>query len=259
MKTKIFFALVILATFCCCSSDSTVESRDFGVTVNANGKMLSETHEKLATLFGGNSEDSLAVFQTRANLTTNSDFEELDDEQLEAKAQEIFSPYVQDGITIRDEVIKCANAGTRNVSPEEMQNFENLDEVSLAGLAYYMSILTVVEKQEPLTIDGEPLRLTSADLKDCLSLSLGLDALSNGLYNYISGTYSLITARTAFAIGLGLAQRTFGWITLAHCTYEFLKCIKKHGCVYSIQYPDSLGKMKTSDKMKTGDDITVDP
>lgn len=160
MKTKIFFALVILAALCCCSSDSTVESHDFGVTVNTNGKMLSETYQKLDSLLGGNSEDSLAVYKTRANLTTNSDFEELDDEQMEAKAKKAFSPYVQDGIAIRDEVIGCASAGTLNVSPEEMRDFENLDETSLAGLAYYMSILTVVEKQEPLMIDGEPLRLT---------------------------------------------------------------------------------------------------
>ena len=145
MKTKIFFALVILAAFCCCSSDSTVESKDFGVTVNVNGKMLSETHQKLAFLFGGNLEDSLAVYQTRANLTTNSDFEELDDEQKEAKAKEIFSPYVQDGITIRDEVIRCASEGSLNESSEDIQDFENLDEVSLAGMAYYMSILTVAE------------------------------------------------------------------------------------------------------------------
>lgn len=255
MKTKIFFALVILATFCCCSSDSTVESRDFGVTVNANGKMLSETHEKLATLFGGNSEDSLAVFQTRANLTTNSDFEELDDEQLEAKAQEIFSPYVQDGITIRDEVIKCASEGLLDESPEEIQNFENLDEVSLAGLAYYMSILTAVEKQEPLTIDGEPSTLTRDAVIDCLSLSIGFDAVS-GIAGYISGTRGLITASTALDIGLNLMGRTLSWVGLACCTYEFVRCIKKHGCVYSIQCPDSLIH---PDQMKTDEGITKEP
>ncbi len=256
MKTKIFFALVILATFCCCSSDSTVESRDFGVTVNANGKMLSETHEKLATLFGGNSEDSLAVFQTRANLTTNSDFEEMDDEQMEAKAKETFSPYVQDGITIRDEVIRCTSEGSLNESSEDIQNFENLDEVSLAGMAYYMSILTVVEKQEPLTIDGEPLTLTKDAFFDCLSLSLGFDTVS-GITGYISGTRGLITASTAFDLGLSLMGRNLGWVGLAYSAYQFVRCIKKHGCVYSIQCPDSLGKMKTSDKMKTGDAITL--
>ena len=106
--------------------------------------MLSETYQKLDALLGSNSEDSLAVYKTRANLTTNSDFEELDDEQKEAKAKEIFSPYVQDGIAIRDEVIGCASAGTLKVSPEEMRDFENLDETSLAGMAYCMSILTVV-------------------------------------------------------------------------------------------------------------------
>ena len=90
MKTKIFFALVISAALCCCSSDSTVESANFGVTVNANGKMLSETYQKLDALLGGNPEDSLAVYKTRANLTTNSDFEELDDEQMEAKAKRSF-------------------------------------------------------------------------------------------------------------------------------------------------------------------------
>ena len=50
MKAKIFFTLVILAAFCCCSSDSTVESQGFGLTVNANGKMLSETYQKLDAL-----------------------------------------------------------------------------------------------------------------------------------------------------------------------------------------------------------------
>ena len=255
MKAKIFFALVILAAFCCCSSDSTVESQGFGLTVNANGKMLSETYQKLDALLGGNSEDSLAVYKTRANLTTNSDFEELDDEQKEAKAKEIFSPYVQDGIAIRDEVIGCASAGTLNVSPEEMRDFENLDEVSLAGMAYCMSILTVVEKQEPLTIDGEPLRLTSADLKDCLSLSLGFDAVS-GIIGYISGTRGLITATTAFDLGLSLMGRTLSWVGLACCTYQFVRCLKKHGCVYSIQCPDSLIH---PNQMKTDEGITKEP
>lgn len=255
MKTKIFFALVILAALCCCSSDSTVESHDLGLTVNANSKMLSETHQKLATLLGSNSEDSLAVHQTRANLTTNSDFEELDDEQKEAKAKEIFSPYVQDGITIRDEVVKCASAGTLNVSSEDMQNFENLDEVSLAGLAYLMSILTVVEKDEPLTIDGEPLTLTMQGVCDCLSFSLGFDAITN-IGGYISGTRGLITASTAFDIGLSFMKRTLGWVGLAYCTYEFVRCIKKHGCVYGITYPDSL---IPSDKMKADEDITIEP
>ncbi len=72
MKTKIFIAFVILAVLCCCSSDSTVETHDFGLTVNANGKMLSETHQKLGVLLGSNSENSLAVFQTRANLPHES-------------------------------------------------------------------------------------------------------------------------------------------------------------------------------------------
>lgn len=255
MKAKIFFALVILAAFCCCSSDSTVESQGFGLTVNANGKMLSETYQKLDALLGSNSEDSLAVYKTRANLTTNSDFEELDDEQKEAKAKEIFSPYVQDGIAIRDEVMGCASAGTLKVSPEEMRDFENLDEVSLAGMAYCMSILTVVEKQEPLTIDGEPLRLTSADLKDCLSLSLGFDAVS-GIIGYISGTRGLITATTAFDLGLSLMGRTLSWVGLACCTYQFVRCIKKHGCVYSIQCPDSLIH---PNQMKTDEGITKEP
>ena len=255
MKAKIFFALVILAAFCCCSSDSTVESQGFGLTVNANGKMLSETYQKLDALLGGNSEDSLAVYKTRANLTTNSDFEELDDEQKEAKAKEIFSPYVQDGIAIRDEVMGCASAGTLKVSPEEMRDFENLDEVSLAGMAYCMSILTVVEKQEPLTIDGEPLRLTSADLKDCLSLSLGFDAVS-GIIGYISGTRGLITATTAFDLGLSLMGRTLSWVGLACCTYQFVRCLKQHGCVYSIQCPDSLIH---PNQMKTDEGITKEP
>ena len=255
MKAKIFFALVILAAFCCCSSDSRVESQGFGLTVNANGKMLSETYQKLDAILGGNSEDSLAVYKTRANLTTNSDFEELDDEQKEAKAKEIFSPYVQDGIAIRDEVMGCASAGTLKVSPEEMRDFENLDEVSLAGMAYCMSISTVVGKQEPLTIDGEPLRLTSADLKDCLSLSLGFDAVS-GIIGYISGTRGLITATTAFDLGLSLMGRTLSWVGLACCTYQFVRCLKKHGCVYSIQCPDSLIH---PDQMKADADITTEP
>lgn len=255
MKTKIFFALVILAALCCCSSDSTVESANFGVTVNANGKMLSETYQKLDALLGGNTEDSLSVYKTRANLTTNSDFEELDDEQMEAKAKKVFSPYVQDGIAIRDEVIGCASAGTLNVSPEEMRDFENLDETSLAGLAYYMSILTVVEKQEPLMIDGEPLRLTKDAFFDCLSFSLGWDAIS-GIDGYISGTRGLITASTAFRIGLSFMKRTLGWVGLAYCTYEFVHCIKKHGCVYSIQCPDSLIH---PNQMKTDEGITKEP
>ena len=254
MKTKILFAFVILATLCCCSSDSTVESHNLGLTVNANGKMLSETYQKLNALLGDNSEDSLAVFQTRANLTTNSDFEELDDEQLEAKAQEIFSPYVQDGITIRDEVISYASSGSLNVSSEDLQKFENLDEVSLAGMAYYMSILTVVEKQEPLTIDGEPLTLTTDAVINCLSLSIGFDAIS-GISGYIGGTRGLITASTALDIGLNLLGRTLGWVGLAYCTYQFVKCIKKTGCVYSIQCPDSLIH---PDQMKTDEDITTE-
>ena len=255
MKTKIFFALVILVALCCCSSDSTVESRDLSVTVNANGKMLSETHQKLATLLGSNSKDSLAVYQTRANLTTNSDFEELDDEQKEAKAKEIFSPYVQDGITIRDEVVKCASEGLLDESSEDIQNFENLDEVSLAGMAYCMSILTIADKDEPLTIDGEPLTLTSADVTECLSLAIGFRAVK-GIYQYISGTRGLINASTAFGIGLSFMKRTLGWAGLAYCTHEFIQCVKKRGCVYSVTYPDSL---IPSDKMKADEDITIEP
>lgn len=255
MKTKILFAFVILATLCCCSSDSTVESHDLGLTVNANGKMLSETYQELDALLGDNSEDSLAVFQTRANLTTYSDFEEMDDEQLEAKAQEIFSPYVQDGITIRDEVISYASSGSLNVSSEDLQKFENLDEVSLAGMAYYMSILTVVEKQEPLTIDGEPTKFTSADFADCLSVAIGINA-AKGIYRYISGTKSLITASTAFSIGLSLMKRTLGWAGVAYSIYEFGTCLKKKGCVYSTNHPDSL---IPSDKVKANEDITTEP
>lgn len=255
MKTRILFAFAILATLCCCSSDSTVETHDFGLTVNANGKMLSETHQKLGALLGSNPEDSLAVFQTRANLTTNSDFEELDDEQKEAKAKEIFSPYVQDGISIRDEVIRYASEGLLDESPEDIQKFENLDEASLAGVAYFMSILAIVEKEEPLTIDGEPLRLTSADVNDCLSLALGFDVVG-GITGYISGTRGLITASTAFDLGLSLMGRTLGWVGLAYCTYEFVQCIKKHGCVYSIHCPDSLIH---PDQMKTDEGITKEP
>lgn len=140
-------------------------------------------------------------------------------------------------------------------SPEDIQKFENLDEASLAGVAYFMSILAIVEKEEPLTIDGEPLRLTSADVKDCLSVSISVGVFG-GLFDYGYGTYSLITARTALNIGLSLAGRTIGWVTLASSIYEFAKCLKKRGCVYSTNHPDPL---IPSDKMKVNEDITIEP
>lgn len=51
-------------------------------------------------------------------------------------------------------------------------------------------------------------------------------------------------------------KRTLGWVGLAYCTYEFVHCIKKHGCVYSIQCPDSLIH---PNQMKTDEGITKEP
>lgn len=155
----------------------------------------------------------------------------------EAEAQKLLSPLVKDGKSVRDQILKAAEVGELKINPEETQQLIDMKDEQLAGLSFAVYVV-----QDPAVMDdlfglidinvGGGKQISSyskKELIDCLSFAVGLGAIS-GLYSYVDGTASLITARTAFAMARAFIGRTLGWIGVAYAMYEFADCLhSKHG------------------------------
>lgn len=59
---------------------------------------------------------------------------------------------------------------------------------------------------------------------DCLADAFGIGKWS--LSQYISGTKTLMTARTGLVIAKAFAKRTLGWIGVAIAVYDYSQCMK---------------------------------
>lgn len=210
----------------CTKSDDNAEKTPT-LMVKFSAKEFNNTTNKLETLFGG--ADSYTPI-TRAPNGSNR-ISPLKTVEMEAK--EALLPFSAKGEQIRNAILEASSEGTLLLSNIERSNLINLDDASLAGIAYIISTLSIIRQLEP---EINSSKLSKNDFIECLSVAIGFNAIS-GLYGYISGTAAMMSARTALQLAGAFVGRTLGWVGVAWALYDFGKCVHdRHKCVFSIPY-----------------------
>lgn len=161
----------------------------------------------------------------------------------ESDAQEMLIPLVEDGTAIVGQIQEAVKTGQLEITAQEAVQLEAMTDEQLAELSlvvynlndpFMMDELFAYIQQEidtnAIPISDEPGAYTKKELVDCLTVAFGLGTIF-GLYSYIDGTYTIMTASTAFQIARGFIGRTMGWIGLAYAAYEYGNCLhsKKKG------------------------------
>lgn len=232
---KNLFLLILAAfIFCSCSDESALNCTNSNVALKTSASIekVNAVNLQLDSLFNSK---KMQKYGTRATA-----IDQINSEELTENTQRILTPMVPTGANIRDEIINAANNGSINVSPTEINQLQNLGDAELAELAYFTTVITNPGK--PVNIDGSPTYLTRADLTTCLGVAIGIGSISD-ITGILDGTYTVMTAETAFAIAKGFFFRTLGWVGVAYSVYKFGNCVHaRHSCVYSIVIPDTRPK-----------------
>ena len=206
LKTIIYLMFLFVFVSCTKSDDNAEKTPTLMVKFSA--KEFNNTTNKLETLFGG--ADSYTPI-TRAPNGSNR-ISPLKTVEMEAK--EALLPFSAKGEQIRNAILEASSEGTLLLSNIERSNLINLDDASLAGIAYIISTLSIIRQLEP--------EINSSKLS------------KNG---YISGTAAMMSARTALQLAGAFVGRTLGWVGVAWALYDFGKCVHdRHKCVFSIPY-----------------------
>ena len=155
----------------------------------------------------------------------------------ETEAQQMLDPLAIDGAAIVDQIQGAVQAGEFEITAAEALQLEELSSEQLAELSFVINNLNNPSVMDELfsyihqNIDPdmppilyEPGAYTRQDLVDCLTVAFGLAVIS-GLWGYIDGTYSLMTATTAFNIVRALVSRTLSWVGIAYAAYEYANCL----------------------------------
>lgn len=172
------------------------------ITCNISDKQIKDINKKMQDLFN--------VSRTNSAVSIT-----------EGQAMDILSPLIPQGLSIRNQIVNNAELGNLNISADELQLLLNMDDSQLAELAYY--IVTVADIDPELYDDGMK-KYTGQQLLDCLSTAIGLDAVT-GLWGYIDGTATLVSASSAWTIGRALIGRTLGWVGVAYAIYSYVECL----------------------------------
>lgn len=172
------------------------------ITCNISDKQIKDINKKMQDLFN--------VSRTNSAVSIT-----------EEQAMDILSPLIPQGLSIRNQIVNNAELGNLNISADELQLLLNMDDSQLAELAYY--IVTVADIDPELYDDGMK-KYTGQQLLDCLSTAIGLEAVT-GLWGYIDGTATLVSASSAWTIGRALIGRTLGWVGVAYAIYSYVECL----------------------------------
>lgn len=222
MKKILLFTVLMAFTLTACQNDDltqeTQEEKHIFMSSHLEDSIFYNVNTKLAARLGishknGNTKKFQSQQVNNADLT-------------EEEAKEILSPLTESGQELRDELVNLSETDLLELSQEEVDALNNMDEATLAEFAYFMHATTQEEyvNIEDMDNDAMQIKYTKADLVDCLSYAMGFTAIS-GAYGYIDGTVGLITAKTAWQIGRALIGRTLGWIGVAWVIYDYGTCL----------------------------------
>lgn len=172
-----------------------------------------------------------ALFSQSTRGTVASSTLNLDEESCKAA----LSPLTASGVSIRNEVLAVANDKTYDISEEELNAIKEMDEATLAELAYFVGVIQTCndddlimdlmnnEKLCPITLEKQR-PLTKDDYLDCFLKAAGWEVIL-GLADYAQGTAACMTVADAVAACKVLAKRTLGWVGVAYVVYQFTDCL----------------------------------
>ena len=149
-------------------------------------------------------------------------------ELTEVEAKTIMAPLVSAGTQIIDDLFLLSQEGKITFSEEEYCALNNIDDASLAGLAYSVATMEHYKKFDLTMEDGrvKEYKYTKEEIFDCLWFALvGRGGAANAT-QYIYFTGELMSAATAKQIAMAFFRRTLGWIGVAYAAYQFADCLR---------------------------------
>ncbi|MBO5062481.1 MAG: hypothetical protein J6C31_07715 [Prevotella sp.] len=227
MKKILLFTVLMAFTLTACQNEDLTQEaqkeKQIFMSSHLEDSIFYNVNTKLAARLGtthkhGNTKKYQSQQVNNADLT-------------EKEAKEILSPLMESGQEMRDELVNLSETNLLELSQEEVDALNNMDEATLAEFAYFMHVVTQEEyvNVEDMGNDAMQIKYTKADLLDCLTFSLGLNAISS-MTDYIYFTKELMTATVAWQIGRALILRTVGWVGVAYTIYQYGSCLnsKRH-------------------------------
>jgi len=219
MKLKHFLIMffVTFMLFSCNQNDDNIDKK-----VDEKGSLLSTKNDK--SMYEQITNDILNLIDEQQKTRST-------DLISEEEAKTIVEPLSYKGAEIVDELILLAQEDKLEMSEEEIAEMQALQPDQLAAIAYFLhSTQLAVDSSSPTdaSIPNIPkgAKYDWRDVQHCIWSATGLEAIT-GLYGYVDGTVSLITAKTAFSMARAFIGRTLGWIGVAYAIYDFSVCMKQ--------------------------------
>ncbi len=152
----------------------------------------------------------------------------------EEKAKEVFKPFTEEGLAIREQLMQSSDF--QELSESEQESIKQLSESQLAAMVVIFSSLSETTTDKP--IDPKDLipseRITAEKVGRCALSASGITEIrdilrksitDSGLYNVVKGTKMLINAKTLGQMAKAIAKRYLGYIGVAIFIYDFSKCL----------------------------------
>ena len=219
MKRFVLFLSVVFATMAMLTSCS---QEDNEVVIYENNDNL-KTQVDLSTIaMVTSSIDTLFSHQARGTTSINvANFNEV-------SCKSALAPLVESGALIRNEVLAVANSKSYDISQEELSAIKEMDDATLAELAYIVGVIENANNDDLEVIlmsnSNYQRPLTTDDYVDCFSFASGFSLVS-GLYGYFEGTAACMTVSSAIGVCRALVGRTLGWVGVAIVVYDFTDCL----------------------------------
>ena len=133
----------------------------------------------------------------------------------EDEAREVLLPLVKDGEDIRAQILQNVSAGEYELTPEELQELQELDDLGMIelSLALQYANLYVLKETPEGTVAW-----------DCFKDAFGIRGVRY-VWNVIKGTKDVISASTLMGICKGLGLRYLGYVGLAYSAYKWAVCM----------------------------------
>lgn len=257
-KIFLYFFTFSALTFFSCSSDTDIVSGETPMLkTQISYEKFNSTKLKLESLFDSVEVGSVAPKQTRTanpNLSFFNDGE-LSEVRMEEKVQETLGVLVPDGVAIRDEILGYVYDGYLNFSESEVSIIENLNDESLAGLAFIVSYCSFEKNVES---SSAPTFLHCFFDGGAGGNLVTWGGVRSAGYGVLSKAGSMPVVGVG-RIALGMGLKALGGIGMAFAIAQALKCanppkVGGGGCRYPIyDFPLKDYKISRLELMKMVD------
>lgn len=153
---KKLFLILSLCVVGCDNGLNYEETEVVSLKTNLSYESLLSASQGLGTVF----DHEAVLFDDGTRASNELSDIQINDGQILGQVQAALQPMVGEGELLRDELLALAADGSLDLTDSEISQLGEIDDASLAGFAYIMSIFSVVDQGRTIKIDGIPLEVT---------------------------------------------------------------------------------------------------